>query len=156
MRHIAHAFHQTLPLLSQSPTWYWSLYGATGWLPRTARLTAASLLPGATRLTFRHRRLLPQRTLLGSFSRADQLREDLPLPRLALSLLPELRPLKNQHWTESPTHATLTATPRIRIPLFPRTHTFTLTHDPVTNLLPWTHHIAPGKPQQNPQTPSPH
>jgi hypothetical protein len=146
MRRIAHAFCQSLPLLAPSPIWYWSLYGAAGWLPKTARLTAASLLPGAVRLTFRHKRLLPETTTLGSFSRADQLRENLPLATLAPSLLPELRPLKNQHWTESQNTATLTATPKIPIPGFPRTHTFTLTHNPEKNLLPWTHHVAPGKP----------
>jgi hypothetical protein len=143
MRHLSRLFRQHLPLLAASPTWYWSLYGAAGWLPKTARLTAASLLPGAVRLTFRHKRLLPELTILGSFSRADQLREDLPLKQLALSLLPELRPLKNQHWTEAESTATLTATPRFSLPLFPRTHTFTLTHDHDNNRLPWTHRTAP-------------
>ncbi len=50
--------------------WYWNVYGARGYVPKSARLREASLLPGAPRLSFTHQ---GQSIVHGAFSLADEL-----------------------------------------------------------------------------------
>ena len=149
MRRLVDEFRRSLAPLADTAgdqEWFWSIYGAQGWVDRRARLLQASLLPGATRLHFRLPGLRPRWLRLGSFSRADQLRSDddnLSLPQLALSLMPELRTLKDAQWTDQGDDATLQA----RSLLWPlrRWHRASFHHDGAANTIRWRHDSALGQ-----------
>ncbi|HVX87103.1 MAG TPA: hypothetical protein VH253_20125 [Phycisphaerae bacterium] len=153
MRRVVEEFRRAAAILDQRPVasrrpapsapWYWCVYGAEGWVDSHARLLRASLLPGATRLDFRLPGLRPRWARLGSFSRAEQLREDLSLKQFALSLMPELRTLTQQDWTDAGDQATLDA----RSWVWPvgRSHRLIFRHDRADNRIVYRHDYVLGQ-----------
>jgi hypothetical protein len=131
-------FRQTLPTLANHPQTLWQLYGLSAWLPRSAKLQSASLLPGQTTLTFKDYRGGRAQTLtLASYSLADRLLHQKTLKQWAQQSLPDLTRHPDAHWHESPTQTTLTL--QTRRLLRKTTHHLTLTHDQETNRLTYTH-----------------
>lgn len=153
MRRVVEEFRRALAALGDGEgrtsgprhagAWYWCVYGAEGWIDSHARLLNASLLPGATRLTFRLPGLRPRWVRLGGFSRAEQLREDLSLKQFVLSLMPDVRSLKQHLWNETGDEATLDA----RSSVWPvqRSHHLAFHHDRAANRIVWRHDSALGQ-----------
>lgn len=134
-------FLTTTPPLAETALWPWSVYGAQGPVPARARLIKTSLLPGESRLLFRHR---GHRIELAARSLADRLLA-IPGPagqsalRAWATTLPFIRDHAAGHWQENGQHVQYRVH-ELRFLRKPREHDFKFAHDPLTNQIRWTHH----------------
>jgi hypothetical protein len=118
--------------------YFWSIYGASGWVPAAARLRKASLLPGATTLSFKNK---SGTVALGAFSMADRLLAGRSLREWATTAIALIREHSGGHWNEADDQATFTAPTRRWWRNF--RHMLVFRHDRVANRIVWSHHFQP-------------
>ena len=135
---ITHDFLHHLAANDGRREYFWSVYGAAGWVPAAARLRKASLLPGATTLSFKHKN---GTTALGAFSMADRLLANRPLRDWATTAIALIADHPQGHWHEADDQATFTADTRHLWRAFRDTLVFR--HDRAANRIAWSHHFAP-------------
>jgi hypothetical protein len=140
----------------ENTRWFWSVFGAQGWVPAWSRLRRASFLPGETALEFSSSH--GARDRLESRSLADRLLSGRPLRAWAnrsISLVfggtarnfgkSAVTP-DTLHWVEhDPRQLSCTWRSPRRWRLSALTHEIVITHDPEANRIHWTHHCEPVK-----------
>jgi hypothetical protein len=120
------------------PEYFWSIYGAAGWIPKGARLRKASLLPGATTLSFQDK---SGTIVLGAFSMADRLLGASLLREWAGRTIALIGQNPGGRWEESVDQATFSADCRRVFRHF--RHILIFRHDRAANRIVWSHHFGP-------------